>query len=319
MKILPLFAFSATTFAIGAALAGCGDGKTQTTNVSNPPAVETKPAVEGSAVVTDPKSANAGATNTSGAPAASGQQAAAQSPAAASSALALADIKLLAYDSAGALVGATSAGTGFSNVNFPGRKEYTNEKVGAAQQFSIRSEAHVLLTDAGVKFVSGAISKAAAEAAPAVAYPASFNGTSKVVGLAKDLAILNSGNSIAIFAAGAAPVVSGLPAGFGAVIGAGKASGADAFWFMSATKLAYLGKGAGETAYTWVPPSNITVAVRAGETLQAVHVKISFTGSTPKPDANYFALTNKQLWTLNSSAAGDAQSGSASQAAVGSN
>jgi hypothetical protein len=88
---------------------------------------------------------------------------------------------------------------------------------------------------------------------------------------------------------------------------------------MSATKLAILGKGAGETAYSWTDPSNLTVATPPAEPLQALHVKISLASGTLVPDPSYFALTNKQVHTLTSSQAGDAQSGSASQAAVGSN
>jgi hypothetical protein len=325
MKIWPLCALWATTFAIVGALAGCGDAKTQTMNGGTPASVDTKPTAEGAAAASDPKTPNAGDSNTSENAPAAAQQPAAQPTTSATVALALTDLKLLANDNAGGLVGVTAVGTGFSNVNFPGRMAYKNENVGAAQQFSIRSESHVLLTEAGVKFLSGAITKAAADAAAAVAYPASFSGTSKVIGIAKDLAILSSGNSVAIFAAGAAPVVSALPTAptaFGAPLGAGKATaaaGASGFWFMSATKLAILGKGAGETAYSWTDPSNITVATPPGEPPQALHVKISLATGTIVPDPSYFALTNKLVHTLTSSQAGDAQSGSASQTAVGSN
>jgi hypothetical protein len=322
MKIWPLFALWATTFAAVGALAGCGDGQTKTMNAGEPASVDTKPAADGAAASSDPKTPIAGESNTSGSTPASGQQAAAQPAASTTVTLALSDVKLFANDKDGVLLGVTPVGTGFSNVASMSRIAYSNENVGAQQQFSIRSEAHVLLTAAGVKFVSGAISKAAADAAAAVAYPASFNGTSKVIGIAKDLAILSAGNSIAIFAAGATPVVSDLPTGFGSPLGAGKATvaaGADGYWFMSATKLQILGKGAGETAYSWTDPDNLTVGSLAPASLLALHVRISLATGKLVPDPSFFALTSKQVHVLTSSQAGDAQSGSASQAAVGSN
>ncbi len=234
--------------------------------------------------------------------------------------VAISELSLLSPDGTGGVLGLNESGAGLTRVQFTSRTPFAAEVVGVQKQFSIRDNAHVLYTDSGVSFVSGTLTADAAAASTPVPYAAGFSATDKVIAAQAGVTIQEKGGEVAIYDSGLDQALfTTLPADFGDIIGAGKARGAEAYWFLSATKLAYYGSATAGEAMAWSDAIDVDVAAPLNQTTKSVFVDISFTGGVPNIPSSFYVLTDANVFRMNTADAGSADSGSASQTEVGSN